>query len=64
MNDNVHVLEGGHSPDKAAEDMRKLRNNLATIIEAQAFMAQVTKAKYDALIAQGFTAAQALELCK
>jgi len=61
---NITKIDGGGQPDKTRDDLRKLQNNLETILEAQAVCAQITRAKYDALLAQGFDAKQALELCK
>lgn len=58
------AINGEGQPNKAAEELRKLRGTLAVVIEAQTVCAQITRAKYEALMAQGFTAAEALELCK
>jgi hypothetical protein len=60
MNDNLRLLTGNGVKDHN----RELRDGLAQIIEAQSLIAQITRGKYNALIAQGFTASQALELCK
>ena len=61
---NVVALKGGGVPDKQMEAFRQLQANLQTIIEAQRMMASITRSKYLALIEQGFTEKEALELCK
>lgn len=52
-------------------NMAEMKKKLATLkemadtqIEIEKIKARVTKAKYDALIAEGFTDAQALQLCQ
>lgn len=47
--------------EKVLSDMSK---NLSTFIEYQAYKAKLVKEYYDALIEEGFTKEQALELCK
>lgn len=61
---NVVALKGGGVPDKTLEAFRTLQANLQTIIEAQTVMASITRSKYLALVEQGFTEKEALELCK
>jgi hypothetical protein len=61
---NVHAIDGGGVQDNAREELRKLQANLQIILDAQQYVATITRAKYDALVDQGFTSAQALELCK
>lgn len=61
---NLTKITGGGIPDKQQDEIRRLKANLDNILESQAILAQITRSKYDALIAQGFTPAQALELCK
>lgn len=61
---NLRAIEGGGVPDKAQEEFRRLQANLQIILEAQQCVATITRAKYIALVAEGFTPAQALELCK
>ncbi len=50
--------------DKLAASIAMLRRNMTMIIEHQALLAQIRKASYDLHVKQGFTPAQALELCK
>lgn len=45
-------------------EIRKLRDALPVIIAGQQALAEVTRARYLALIEQGFTPDQALTLCK
>lgn len=55
-------------PDIPLTEMEKqlalLENNYPSMIKYQVLVAGLAKAKYDALIEQGFTDAQAIELCK
>lgn len=60
----LQSIAGGGKPDKMRDEIRKLQSNLDIILEAQNIVAQITRAKYVSLIEQGFTQAQALELCK
>lgn len=60
----ITVLDGGAKKDALADSLRTLRANIELLIEGAELTARVTRAKYLALIAQGFTEAQALELCK
>ena len=54
--------------DKEMSEMRKLlvelKKDLPVHLESQTILAQVLKAKFDALIGEGFSVEQALELCK
>jgi hypothetical protein len=47
-----------------AQAVRELRENIAAHIEINQLQAKITRAKYAALIKEGFTEAQALLLCK
>lgn len=62
MKDNLTVLTG--PVDKQRADLEALKRNLDVHIEVLAVSAKIIRAKYQALVAQGFTEAQALELCK
>lgn len=42
----------------------ELKRNIDDMIDSMILQARLTRAKYDALIAQGFNEMQAIELCK
>lgn len=62
MKDNLTVLTG--PVDKQRAELEALKRGLSVHIEFLTIHAQIIRAKYQALVAQGFTEAQALELCK
>lgn len=62
MKDNLTLLTGPIDKQRAA--LEELKRNLTIHIEFLAIHAEMVRAKYQALVAQGFTEAQALELCK
>lgn len=47
-----------------AQLVRDMRDNIAAHIEISQLQARVTRAKYVALVKEGFTEQQVLELCK
>lgn len=62
MKDNLTLLTG--TQDKARADLELLKRNIDVQLEYIAISAQFIRKKYLSLIEQGFTEAQALELCK
>lgn len=56
MNDDKEQLS-------IARSVKTLRENMPALIELAGINARLTRAKFVALQAQGFTDAQALELC-
>lgn len=62
--DNIRVLDGGKTPNMTAEAVRQLRANLPALMDHAVLVAELQRVKFDALKSQGFTDAQALELCK
>lgn len=62
--ENIRVLEGGKTPNLTADALRQLRANRLALLEHVVLMAELQKAKFDALKSNGFTDAQALDLCK
>ena len=54
--------------DRELSEMRKLlteiKKDLPVHLEFQAVQAQLTRAKFNALVVEGFTTEEALELCK
>lgn len=57
-------ITGGASPNKMADLVRNVRENLPHTIEYLEIDAQLRRRKFQRLMAEGFTEAQALELCK
>jgi len=56
----------GQKPDlkKLRDDIENLRAMSSILKEHVVIMAGLTKAKYDALVAEGFTPQQAIDLCR
>jgi len=57
-------IQGGREKNPALDAIRQIQHNLAFYCEAQAALAAMTRSKYEALLKEGFTESQALELCK
>lgn len=49
---------------KSAQALKQLRDDMPLLLEHIALQAQMTKAKFDQLVKNGFTPEQALILCK
>jgi hypothetical protein len=64
VKDNIVVLDGGKTPNLTAEALREMRANMPLFLEHMAMMAELQRAKFDALKKNGFTDAQALDLCR
>ena len=64
MKDNITVIDGGKTPNLTAEALREMRANMPLLLEHMAMMAELQRAKFDALKKQGFTDTQALDLCR
>lgn len=65
MKANVAMLfPDSGARDKARLQMRELEPALDAVLQCQEALAKLTRLKYLSLIAEGFTEAQALELCK
>ena len=62
MKDNLTLLTG--TQDKQRADLEQLKRNIDVHLEFIEISAKFTRTKYLSLIGQGFTEAQALELCK
>lgn len=58
------AITGGGKPDDFKQAIRDFREELDDQKEFQSLIAQVQRAKYQALIQQGFTKSEALELSK
>jgi hypothetical protein len=57
-------IEGGNRPNVSKEGLRDMIANMATTLQFIEISAKMTRVKYNALIKEGFTESQALELCK
>lgn len=60
----ITPIEGGRTPNLAADAVRELRKAMPHLLEVATLQAKLRKANFDALKAAGFNEAQALELCK
>lgn len=49
---------------ESAQALKKLMDDMVLMQESFVALAKMTRAKYNALVAEGFTEAQAIELCK
>ena len=57
-------MNGKDKSPTIEESLKMMRENLQTIVESQASVAIITKARYDALVEVGFTKVEALEIVK
>ena len=60
----ITSISGSNTKDPVAETIRNLQANLPLYQKHMQTMAALQKAKYDALLKEGFNKEQALELCK
>ena len=59
------LMEGnGKKPSEAVESMRVIMEELDVMIQYKEVEAKLLMAKYTALVKEGFTESQAIELCK
>ncbi len=61
---NLSSIDGDGKRDKLRESLRQLERDLPVLLEMQKLSAQMIRAKFESLVAEGFTETQALELCK
>jgi hypothetical protein len=52
------------NPEDRSRALKDLAAALPSMIEAQAITAAILRAKFNALVKEGFSEAQAVELCK
>jgi lactam utilization protein B len=64
MSDVKVVDIGEKQRDKIKDAIRDMQAQLPLIVAGQQAMAKATRAKYLALVEEGFSASEALELCK
>ena len=62
--DTLIPIDGNNKKNELRENLRIVQQDLSAIIEGVILNTKITRAKYDALIAEGFTKEQALELSK
>lgn len=62
--DNLTVIPGGGTPSITKDAIRRLREDLPIQIEFYGMLSKLIRAKFEALVAEGFTEAQALELSR
>jgi len=71
-NDKDKLLDDGAVKPRLGETggmclsdaLKSLAKDMPMLIAYEVYKAKITRAKYDALIAEKFTAKQAIELCK
>lgn len=68
MSDSSNASPSGDKNEKLsvslAQAVKTLRDNLPAMIEMEQLQARITRSKFLALVAHGFTEEQALILCK
>ena len=62
--DTLIPIDGNNNKNELRDNLRIVKNDLSAIIEGVVLNTKITRAKYDALIIEGFTKEQALELSK
>jgi len=62
--DNLYGIKGGNKPNITKDALKQMREGIPLMLEYHQITAEIRRAKYDALITQGFTKAEALELSK
>jgi len=60
----MKVINGAGNKDEMKETLRAMRETMPTYLEYLTLTAKMTRAKYDAMIVEGFTPKEALELSK
>lgn len=62
--DNVKDIFGGNRTTLSEQQVKEFEDSLGLLIKHVQLLAQIQKAKFDALVKEGFTKEEALELCK
>ena len=63
-NDKIYSIDGGNKPNITKDQLKEMRERLPFMVEYLQIIAEMTRAKYEALIAQGFTKDEALKYIK
>lgn len=64
MSDNVTVINGGGVPSDVANLVRMSNREFENLVQLLGINAKLHRAKFKALVDEGFSESQALELCK
>ena len=62
--DNISLIQGGGEKNLGEEHVRELEKTYPTLLKQITWLAKLTRARFDAFKAEGFTDEQALQLCK
>ena len=62
--DTLIPIDGNNKKSELRDNLRIVKNDLTAIIEGVVLNTKITRAKYDALLAEKFTEDQAIELSK
>ena len=61
--ETLNIVEAGIPPTELRKMLGAMHKDLHTLIECQQYLAKMMRAKYLALVDEGFTKDEALKLC-
>ena len=61
---NIHILEGGNAPNKIKDQIKIMQSNMDDLLEYVRMVAELQRAKFNALLKEDFNRQEALELTK